>query len=69
MSTSNLRAKQLIGLMVIEDWRYCLLPPTLEVTFVEFESFYIILFVSGPYVDTADPYPPNSQVLQSAELS
>ena len=65
MSTSNLRAKQLIGLMVIEDWRYCLLPPTLEVTFVEFESFYIILFVSGPYVDTADPYPPNSQVLQS----
>ena len=25
MSTSNLRAKQLIGLMVIEDWRYCLL--------------------------------------------
>ena len=23
MSTSNLRAKQLIGLMVIEDWRYC----------------------------------------------
>ena len=65
MSTSNLRAKQLIGLMVIEDWRYCLLPPTLEVTFLEFESFYIILFVSGPYVDTADPYPPNSQVLQS----
>ena len=25
MSPSNLRAKQLIGVMVIEDWRYCLL--------------------------------------------